>query len=195
MTNWEMKGKPALLVLHMQPGIIGEKFHPDSARAVKESGIIPRQQALLRAFRSKKLPVIYVNVKMVKIGGDIPVYGFLWKLTGSAEPSPEEVAVIPEVAPQAGELVLFNWPFGPFSNSGLEQALKVHQVDTLVPAGFSTNGVVLSAILGGSDLYCSQVVPSDASASPSLKAHKAVMEEMAPALALVTTTEDIIAHI
>jgi nicotinamidase-related amidase len=195
MNNWEMKGKPALLILHMQPGIIGEKFHPDSAKAVKESGIIPRQQALLGAFRNKKLTVIYVNVKMVKIGGDFPVYGFLWKLEGAAAPTAEEYAVISEVAPQAGELVLYNWPFGPFSNSGLEQALKTRQVDTLVAAGFATNGVVLGAIEGAADRYFNMIVPSDASASPSIKAHEAVMKEIAPAIAMVTTAEDIIAHL
>jgi len=195
MATWEMKGKPALLVLHMQPGIIGEIFHPDSARVVKESGIIPRQQALLRAFRNKKLPVIYVNVRMQTVVGDIPSYGFLWKLEGASVPLPEEYSVIPEVAPQSKEVVLYNWPFGPFSNSGLDQALKVCHAETLVPVGFATNGVVLSAIMGGSDRFYSQVVPGDASASPSLKAHKIVMEELAPALALVTTADDIIAHL
>jgi len=62
MSDWKMKGKPALVILHMQQGIVGERGNiPGLYEEVKGSGIIPRQQALLKAFRDRKLPVIYVT--------------------------------------------------------------------------------------------------------------------------------------
>ncbi|OGO23537.1 MAG: hypothetical protein A2144_11060 [Chloroflexi bacterium RBG_16_50_9] len=197
MTDWAMTGKPALLILHMQRGIIGEsKSSSKSAQAARESGIIPRQQALLKAFRDKKLPVIYVNVvKKPPVSGTFPTSGFLWQEMATEKPDPGGAEVIPEVAPRPGEPVLINWPFGAFNNSGLEQALRVCGAQTLVPAGFATNGVVLSVILGAADRYYPVVVPKDASASVSAEAHKVVMEIIAPASTLVTTTEDVIAHL
>jgi len=58
MSEWKLVGKPALILIHMQHAIT----HPEGtlaflghAKATRESGIIPRQQALLNAFREKKL--------------------------------------------------------------------------------------------------------------------------------------------
>ena len=54
MSDWKMKGKPALVILHMQQGIVGEEGNvPGLFDAINEAGIIPRQQALLKAFRDK----------------------------------------------------------------------------------------------------------------------------------------------
>ena len=64
MSEWSIVGKPALIVLHMQHAICdpeGRIAHVGHARAAHESGIIPNQQKLLKVFREKKLPVIYVS--------------------------------------------------------------------------------------------------------------------------------------
>ena len=63
MEEWHMQGKPALILIHMQHAITDPEgtvafLH---AKATWESGIIAKQQALLKAFREKGLPVIYVN--------------------------------------------------------------------------------------------------------------------------------------
>ncbi len=193
-TAWKMDGKPALLVLHMQKGMFDNT--PVLQKTLAESGIIPRQQKLLKAFRAKKLPVIFVNVmKHAPIQGIPPSYGFLWEEERSYEPRPGDVEVIPELAPQAGEAVLINWPFTAFNNSGLEQALRILGVNTLVIVGFATNGVVYGTAQSAADRFYSVIIPVDASTSPNELAHKAVMEAMAPAMALVTTTDDVIAHL
>jgi nicotinamidase-related amidase len=198
MSDFKILGKPALLILHMQNFMVGEniKTNPEFAGVVKSSGIISKQQALLKAFRSKKLPVIFVTMNTAEgIRCQTPAYGFLW---GSLKPlnlTPKDKEIIPELAPQPQEYVLTHWAFGPFNNSGLDLVLKSLGVDTVVIAGFATNGVVYSAVVEAADYYYSTIVPSDASASISKKAHEAVMEIMAPALALVATTEDVIAHL
>jgi hypothetical protein len=64
MSEWNMVGKPGLILIHMQHAITheaGRVAFLGHAKATRESGILYRQQALLKAFRAKKLPVIYVN--------------------------------------------------------------------------------------------------------------------------------------
>jgi len=191
MGNWKMDGKPALLILHMQNGIAGH-----FKDVLIESGVIKNQQTLLQAFRGKKLPVIYVNVlPRPPITGKLPAFGFIWEQTSKAVNRPEDMEVMAELAPQPGEPVLVNWPTGAFNNSGLDRALKICGAETLVAAGFSTTGVVNSLIQGAADRYYSTVIPRDASAAPFRASHDAFMDGIAPSISLVTTTEDVIAHL
>lgn len=202
MSDWKMKGKPALVILHMQKGIVGERGNiPGLYEEVKKAGIIPRQQALLRAFRDRKLPVIYVTALHVtnqqNPAGVLPAYGELFRLIEVAQPTPHNLDVIPELTPQPGEPVLTNWIIGAFTNSGLEQVLKAHGAETLVLAGCATHIAVYTAALQAVDLLYSVIVPADACASPQsqAKAQEIVLDMMAPSIALVTTTEDVIAHL
>jgi nicotinamidase-related amidase len=61
--------------------------------------------------------------------------------------------------------------------------------------GVATDMAVLTAVLQAADLYYNMIVPSDASTSANAKAHDAAMNMMIPAMALVTTTEDVLAHL
>ena len=198
MSDWKMKGKPALLVMHMQHEIVGEgsEENPGNAKVVRDAGIIPRQQALLKAFRERKLPVIYVNAMSHPLDCPLPAYGLMWRAFELTKPKlPKAIEVIPELTPQPGEPVLTNWLFNPFNNSGLEQVLKVCGAETLVLTGFATNGAVYLGASGAADRYYSVIVPSDTCTSLSVRAHETVLEVMAPMIALVTTAEDVIAHL
>jgi nicotinamidase-related amidase len=196
MSGWEMKGKPALVILHMQQGIVGRgSMLPEHlAKVIKEAGIIPRQQALLKAFRNKKLPVIYVNA-LANPTGILPAYGDHFRRMEAVEQKPEDLEIIPELAPQPGEPVLANWLLGAFTNSGLAQVLKSQGAETLVLVGFSTHMAVYNAAIQAVDLLYSVIVARDACASPQAEAQKVILGIMAPDIALVTTTEDIIAHL
>ena len=198
MSNWKIFGKPALLILHMQQGLIGNGSQSNAkiAQTARKSGVISNQQALLQTFRRKKLPVIYVNVNnTIPTGKNLPSYGSLWKSIRELKPLPQDIEVIPELTPQPGEPILTNWPLGAFNFSGLENILHIYGIDTVVPVGYATDGVVLSVIQGAADRYYSIILPSNASLSRFIKAHTTVMELIAPAIALVTTTEDIIGHL
>jgi nicotinamidase-related amidase len=199
-TEWQMAGKPALIIIHMQYGIVNEGgtvAFLGHAKATKESGIIPRQQALLKAFRDKKLPVIYVNA-VTDPNSVIPAYGRFWgafKKVKANMPNTKDVEVIPELAPQPGEPVMANWPFGTFTGNNLDKVLKEMKVETVVLVGVATDMAVLSGVIQASDLLLNVIVPSDASTSASKPAHEAAMNLMIPAMALVTTTDDVLAHL
>lgn len=199
MDGWEMKGKAALILIHMQHAIAredGALAFFGHARAAKEAGIIPRQQALLKRFREKKLPVIYVNAMPLTT---FPAYGkffeSLQSLKNFALPGSKDREVIPELAPQPGEPVLGNWPISIFANSGLEAVLKDRGAETLVLAGLATDIAVFAAAIQATDLGYSVIVPNDASASGKARAHEVVIKDMLPGMALVTTTEDVLAHL
>jgi nicotinamidase-related amidase len=200
MSEWKMVGKPALILIHMQHAITheaGRVAFLGHAKATRESGILLHQQALLKAFRAKKLPVIYVNA-VTDPKATLSPYGKFYpaiKTSGVNLPGTEDIEVIAEVAPQPGEPVLGNWIFGMFSNSGLEKMLKEKGVTTLVLAGVATDMAVLTSVLQAADLGYNLIVPSDASTSANPKAHDVAMNIMIPAMALVTPTDDIIAHL
>jgi nicotinamidase-related amidase len=202
MNDWKMEGKPALVILHMQQGIVGERGNiPGLYEEVREAGIIPHQQALLRAFRDRKLPVIYVTALHVtnsqNPAGVLPAYGNLFRLIEVAQPTPNNLEIIPELAPQPEEPVLTNWIIGAFTNSGLDQVLKAHGAGTLVLVGCATHIAVYTAALQAVDLLYSVIVPRDACTSPraQAKAQEIVLDIMAPNIALVTSTEDVMAHL
>lgn len=199
MSDWKIKGKPALIIIHMQNAIAredGAVAFFGHAKAAKEAGIIPRQQALLKKFREKKFPVIYVNA-----GGfnTFPAYGKFWEALKSLPnlnlPGSKDIEVIPELAPKPGEPILINWPVNVFANSGLGQVLKDYGVGTLILVGLATDIAVFTAASQASDMGYSVIVPSDASASGKARAHEVVMTDMLPGMALVTTTEDVLAHV
>jgi nicotinamidase-related amidase len=194
MKDWKMKGKPALIILHMQQGLLARGS--ERLKLVMESGIIPKQQELLKAFREKKLPVIFVSaIRKSPVALNLPVYGHVYEEASALDLDASETEVIPELSPLQGEPLLIDWPVTGFNNSGLEIALKLFQVDTVVLAGYTTNVAVYGTALGAVDRFFNVIIPADASTTASAEAHRAVMEIMAPRIALVTTTDDLIKHL
>jgi len=202
MQDWKMKGRPALIILHMQEGIVGRRgIIPGLYDAVQKSGIIPRQQVLLKAFRDRGLPVIFVRALHVNGSqnpcGVLPAYGNLCNLIEAMKATPDNLEIIPEVAPRIGEPVLTNWLIGAFTNSGLDEVLKARGAETLVLAGCVTHIGVYTAALQAVDRWYSAIIAADACTVPpdQAKIEEVVLEMMAPNVALVTGTEDIIGHI
>jgi len=200
MSDWKIVGKPALILIHMQHAICdpnGAVARVGHAKAAHESGILPRQQALLSAFREKGLPVIYVNAITDPTRLDrAPVLGRFWStVTGGINmPGSKDVEVISEVAPRPDEPVLGNFPFSMFANNDLHERLQRLGVRTLVLAGVATDMAVLASCWQASDLYYNLVVPSDASTGANQSSQDAAMK-MISAIAMVTPTDDVIAHL
>ncbi len=176
------------------------------------AGIGPytRQQALLRAFRAKNLPVIHVNVDNPINSPDIyAAYGTMFEfmrtqaeMRRSGHDDLKRVDVIPELAPFHGEPVLFNRFLGAFTHSRLEDSLKACEVDTIVLFGITLHVAVFNATVQAVDLSYSVIVPQDACV-PTLSANRTaemmkireVFLEMLSRYALVTAVDDVIAHL
>jgi len=220
MQEWEMDGKPALIMLHMQEGIIGkgkwiEGWYEPARERCAELGMFDRIHELLQAFRDRGLPVVFVNA-IPNPTGTLPRYGALFEKNRDMynaavifenQDLKEGLAVMPEMERRPNEPVLYNWLLGGFTNSGLDIVLKNLEVKTIVLVGFSQNAIIYHTASQAGDLWYSTIIPSDASVvympreSPGDRpgideaVTKVVLEEMAPLISLVTTTEDVIAHL
>jgi len=200
MASWELKGKLALLVLDMQYDIVGEggKCEPMGLpKACKESGVIPKIQMLLKKFRDKKLPVVYVVAEYNPLI-PIPVYGAFndFMRTGNpCAPGTKGTEIIPEVAPVWGEPVVKKWNIGIFSNSNLDQVLKNYGAETVIMVGVATNLVIHVGAVQATDQGYSVIVAEDAVTSNDKEAHDYTINKVLPLISLVTTTDEVLSNI
>ncbi len=120
----------ALIVIDLQKGIVdGHFIHPID-------GIVERTRALLDAFRSRKLPVLVVNV-----AGRPP---------GHTEQGPRSSTsfaegwtdLLSELNRQPSDIVVTKRSWGAFATTDLEHQLKARGVTQLVITGLVTSGGV-----------------------------------------------------
>jgi nicotinamidase-related amidase len=224
MSDWKFDGKPGLVLLHLQNGLVGEQdFIPnwaaESVRAIRESGMLDRIQDLLAAFRAKKLPVCFVSVNPPGDMPVVPAYGHLFREMEAAGISGDilhderlrrSMDIIPEMNRQPDEPVLKQWLLGGFTMSGLDLWLKLNYVRTVVLAGYAGHSVVYNTMIQAADLWYSVIIARDATAVNVPHATMAAgtdfaavdknvehvcFDIMAPTYSLVTNAKDIIGHL
>ena len=110
----------------------------------------------------------------------------------------KDTEVLGAVANLPGEPVLGNSRFGIFSgNTGgdLREILDELEADTLVMAGVATGMAVMASVIQAADMSYNVIVPSDASIDANESLHDMAMNTIIDGMALVTTSEDVIAHL
>lgn len=96
-----------------------------------------------------------------------------------------------EVSPQEGDIVVRKTRVGPFGTTDLDEQLKAKGVDTLILAGISTSGVVLSTVRDGHDRDYRLIVLSDLCADFEADVHEFLIERIFPRQAEVITSDDL----
>ena len=175
--NFEIAGKPALCVNHMQRGLAGDgmfipNWGPNAKQGIIDSGMTEKCRELADAFRAKGLPVIFVNA-IPKPLPQTTSYGDLCREQDAAFPeykpyytdewTRKGLEVMPEMGQTEKDYVLYNWNVHPFTNSGLDLLCRVLAVDTLVWCGFAQNSVVYTSCVVAADYWINSIVPVDAS--------------------------------
>jgi nicotinamidase-related amidase len=200
MTEWTLVGKTALLVVHMQNAICKAPSPLEvlgHCRATWEDGVVLKMQDLLTAFRAKGLPVIFVSAHTPP-DTKFPAYGKFWPSAKESEVNrlgTRDVDVIDELAPAPGEPLFYNWPFNIFVGNDLEQYLVDQGIETVVLVGVATGMAVVTAAFALADRLYNLIVPSDTTTDGNRELHEALIKWMIPAVALVTTSDDVIAHL
>lgn len=197
MSDWELRGRPALLIIHMQNAIVKTPSPLEvfgHGRAAWEEGVVDNIQRLVEAFRDQGHPVIY-TVAYTPPEVEWPAYGGFWE--GSQQVKVNhmgtwDVEVIDELAPAPGEPVFYNWPFSVFEGTGLQVYLQEQGVDTVVLVGVATGMSVGVAAWALAERFYNLIVPSDATTDGNSEVHRLVVGLILPAIGLVTTTEDVI---
>ncbi|MBN1321521.1 MAG: cysteine hydrolase [Thermoleophilia bacterium] len=200
MSDWILAGRAALLIVHMQNSVCKVPSPLEALghwRAAEEDGIVPRIRALQEAFRAKGLPVIFVCT-YTPLEFKAPIYGGFWpgaKESGANRMGTRDVEVIEELAPVEGEPVFYNWPFNILESTDLHEHLMDGGIETVVLAGVATGMSLGTAAFALAERFYNLIVPSDACTDARRDLHRVIIESMIPAIGLVTTTDDVIAHL
>ncbi len=89
-------------------------------------------------------------------------------------------AVHDRVAPEPGDILVRKVRVGAFSTTDLDAQLRERGIDTLILAGISTSGVVLSTVRDASDRDYRVLVLADATADPQPDLHEFLTERIFP---------------
>ncbi|MBW4095563.1 MAG: cysteine hydrolase [Acidobacteria bacterium] len=177
--------KTALLAMDFQNGI-ASRFpgNPVFAQAGK---------ALAAARKAGHL-VVYVRVAFrpdfAEVSPANKAFGKIASRAGSMSETETATAVIDQLAPQQGDVVVVKRRFSAFAGSDLEMVLRAQGITDLVISGVSTSGVVLSTIRQAADLDYRLTVLEDACADGDEEVHRVLMEKVFPRQADVTSVEE-----
>lgn len=174
-----------LLVMDYQNGIVGMIADPDplvarAAQAIETMRRCGGHVGFVRvAFNSddyEKIPERNKGFSTVKASG----HHFLTDSPATA--------IDQRLAPQNGDVVVRKTRVGAFSTTDLAAQLEQRGIDTLILAGISTSGVVLSTIRDAADHDYRLLVIADACADPQADVHTLLMEKVFPRQGDVITT-------
>lgn len=176
--------RTALLVMDYQNGIVGMLGEPDD--------LLSRAADAIALVRRAGAHVGYVRVAFedADLAAFPPTSGMGQRVSASGKALHNDsptTAVHERVAPQNGGIVVRKTRVGAFSTTDLDEQLREHDVDTLILAGISTSGVVLSTVRDASDRDYRVLVLADATADPDADVHEFLIERIFPRQADVIT--------
>ena len=180
--------RTALLVMDYQNAIIG--------RLEDAEALLARMAHAIAVVRQHGGHIGYVRVAFDDADFDaIPPtsqFAGLVAQTGRAMHADSPATAVHEsVAPEPGDLLVRKTRVGAFSTTDLDDQLKAHDVHTLILAGISTSGVVLSTVRDAADRDYQVFVLADASADPQPGVHEFLTEKIFPRQARVITLADL----
>ena len=181
-------GRTALLVMDYQNGIIG--------RLADAEALLARMAHAIAVVRQHGGHIGYVRVAFDDTDFDrIPPTSQFAGLVASSgramHAGAPATAVHESVAPEPGDIMVRKTRVGAFSTTDLAEQLRARQIDTLVLAGISTSGVVLSTVRDAADRDYQVFVLADACADPQPGVHEFLTGKIFPRQARVIPTVEL----
>ncbi|MEH0108103.1 isochorismatase family cysteine hydrolase [Tersicoccus sp. MR15.9] len=177
--------RPVLLAMDFQHGIV-ERLGDDAVLAGARKAV--------EAARAASIPVVWVRVAFRPGYPEVSASSSFAGLVGSAGDAMTmdhpATAIHAALGPREDEPVVVKRRISAFTGSDLAVVLRAARADTLVLAGISTSGVVLSTLRQAADLDYRLVVLSDACADREAEVHRVLLEKVFPRQAEVTTVAD-----
>ncbi|ADB30976.1 isochorismatase hydrolase [Kribbella flavida DSM 17836] len=163
--------RTALVLIDLMPRIIALETAPLSGADVLERCI-----ALAQATRSVGGLVVHVRVERPGVG---------------IQPEGSELA--PELDPQPGDLEIVKRSVGAFPGTGLDEALRSRDIDTIALGGIATNFGVESTGRAADDHGYRTIYLSDAMTGLDRAAHDFAISYVFPRFGTVTTGAEYVA--
>ncbi|GAA4139329.1 isochorismatase family protein [Leifsonia shinshuensis] len=180
----ELEQTPALVVIDLQTGILGQP----TAHPVEQ--VVARSAELAASFRANGLPVVLVNV-----AGTAPGRTDRGKAMGrvGAQTLPAQATeLLPELDRQPGDITVTKRTLGAFLSTDLDAQLKAAGVTQIVLTGVSTTSGVESTARSAYELGYHVAFVTDAM-SDVLEAHEASIAYQFPKLGELGTTAEVLA--
>jgi len=180
--------KTALLIMDVQAGNIPRVSVPPTYLSLMASTIY--------SARASSIKIIYVTISFrpghPEISPSNPVFGAAAKsnLFVSGTPGTE---IEPSIAPQESDVVVVKKRVSAFAGSDLEMVLRSLGVQTLVLAGMSTSGVVLSTLCEAADKDFELVVLRDLCVDRDEEVHSVLMDSVFAKRGKVISAEEWVA--
>jgi nicotinamidase-related amidase len=182
-------GHTALLLMDLQQGIIENYSNPDFLTRIKPA---------IKAARRAKLPVIWVKVCFRSGYPEVSERNQSFstiRSSGRFTENDPKSAIHPALEPEPQDVIVTKRRVGAFSGSDLDVVLRAANIDTLVLAGISTSGVVLSTVRLAADMDYRLIILKDGCADQDPEVHRVLTEKVFPRQAKVQTINDWIASL
>jgi nicotinamidase-related amidase len=178
----------ALLVMDYQAGIL--------SRLSESEALLARAAEAIAAVRRHGGQVGYVRVAFEDADYDAlpPASAMAAAVTAAGRglhAGSPATAIDERIAPEPGDIVVRKTRVGAFSTTDLDRQLRDRGVTTLVLAGLSTSGVLLSTVRDAADRDYRVLVLADVSADPDPEVHAFLTTRIFPRQARVITLAEL----
>lgn len=177
----------ALLVMDYQRGILASL--PAAARP---QALLPRVAGAIADMRAHGATIAYVRVGFTEADwAAIPPANKTFSSIGRRHLLHHEdpgTAFPDQLAPEPGDITVRKTRSGALSTTDLDRRLRDRGITTLVIAGITTSGVVLSTVTDAADRDYRLHVLSDCVTDPDPHVHQTLMTSVFPRLAHIVDT-------
>jgi nicotinamidase-related amidase len=166
--------RTALLVMDFQNGIVGRLPDPDP--------LVARVGEVIADVRAHEGVIGYVRVALTEDDyATVPAtnvnFAAVAENRGLSDDDPD-TAIVDALAPQQGDIVVRKVRVGAMSTTDLDLRLRARGVNTLVLAGISTSGVILSTVMDAADRDYRVYVLSDGVADTDAELHDVLLNQV-----------------
>jgi MFS family permease/nicotinamidase-related amidase len=178
----------ALVVMNYQPAALDSLTDADA--------LLDRLSDAIALARGAHVQLAYVRVAFDNADyGTIPAtnktFGRLAATGQFLHHKAPETAVHHRVAPESDDIIVRKTRVGAFSTTDLDEQLRRRGIDTVVLAGVSTSGVVLSTVRDAADRDYRVYVLADGSADYDCDVHDVLTQKVFPSQAHVINVGDL----
>jgi nicotinamidase-related amidase len=176
--------RTALLVMDYQAGILDR---------LDEAGpLLSCAADAIAVVRGSGGQIGYVRVAFEDADYDaVPPHSRFASIGRAMHTDSPATAIHDSVAPEPGDIIVRKTRVGAFSTTDLDRQLRDRGITTVILAGISTSGVVLSTVRDAADRDYQVLVLADACADPQPGVHDFLTEKIFPRQASVITRAEL----